>query len=56
MTDPLSVTAGIIAVAGGEKFETPKQWIRLGTVGFSPRRDGRYNSFGRLIYRIVLVN
>ena len=27
-----------------EKFETAKQWIRLGMVGVSLRRDGRYLS------------
>ena len=25
-----------------EKFESHKQWICLGTVGFSPLREGRY--------------
>jgi hypothetical protein len=40
----------------GERLETPEQWIHLGTVGFSPRRDGRYLSSVPCTPRINLPN
>jgi hypothetical protein len=30
------------SLAARERLETPEQWIRLGTEGFSPRRDGTW--------------